>query len=56
MDLEHNQTMRCIICHNDFVGPKILAMHTMCKKGLISHHKSNDIIVVKTILMLTISL
>jgi hypothetical protein len=43
MDLKHKQIMRCIICQNDTVDFKILAMHTMCKKGLIACHKFNDI-------------
>jgi hypothetical protein len=38
VDLEHNQIMKCvIICHNDFVGLEILAMHIGCKKGLITY-------------------
>ncbi len=32
VELDHNQIMRCIICHNDFVGSKILAMCTKCRK------------------------
>jgi len=43
VDLEHNQIMRCIICHNDYVGLEILAMCTRCRKGLIAYHKSNGI-------------
>jgi hypothetical protein len=30
MDLKHKQIMKCIICQNDSIGIKILAMHTMC--------------------------
>jgi hypothetical protein len=56
MDWEHNQIMRCIICHNDYVGLEILAMQTRCRKGLIAYHESNDIIAIKNILMLTILL
>jgi hypothetical protein len=39
MDLEHNQIMRCIIDHRDYVSPKILFMYNR-KKGLIAYHKS----------------
>jgi hypothetical protein len=35
--------MRCIICHNDYVGLKILAMRTRCRKRLIAYHKFNGI-------------
>jgi hypothetical protein len=31
LDLKHNQIMKCIICHHDYVSPKILVMHTRCK-------------------------
>jgi hypothetical protein len=37
MDLDDNQIL---ICHHDFIGPKILAMCIKCKKGLITYHKS----------------
>jgi len=47
MDLDYNQIMRYIICHNDFVGPKILIMCTKCKKRLISYDKTNGIIVMR---------
>jgi len=32
VDLDHNQIMRCIICHIDYDGLEILTMHTRCKK------------------------
>jgi hypothetical protein len=54
VDLEHNQIMRCIICHSDYVGLEILAMHNMCRKGLITYHKSNGITSMKGMLMVTI--
>ncbi len=38
VDLERNQIMRCIVCHNDYVGPEILTMHTGCKKGSITYY------------------
>jgi hypothetical protein len=41
MDLDHNQIMRYIFCHVDFVDLKILAMHTKCMKGLIAYQKTN---------------
>ncbi len=47
MDLKHKQIMKCIICHNDSIDSKILAMHTTCKKGFIPYHKFNDITIVK---------
>jgi hypothetical protein len=47
MDLKHKQIMRWIICYNDSISFRILAMHTMCKKGLIIYHKFNDIITVR---------
>jgi hypothetical protein len=47
VDLSRNQIMRCIIYHNDIVPPKILAMHTRCKKGLIAYHKFNGITTMK---------
>jgi hypothetical protein len=47
MDLKYKHIMRCIICQNDSIGSKILAMHTMCKKGLITCHKFNDITTMK---------
>jgi hypothetical protein len=43
MDLDHNQIMKCIICHNNYVGHEILAMHTKCKKKMITYHKINGI-------------
>jgi hypothetical protein len=43
MDLFQNQIMRCIICHNITTLPKMLAMNTKCRKGLIAYHKSNGI-------------
>ncbi len=40
--------MQCsIICHNDTTIPKILAMDTRYKKGLIAYHKSNGITTMK---------
>ncbi len=39
--------MKCIIYHNDISPPKILAMCTRCKKGLIAYHKSNGITTMK---------
>ncbi len=41
--MDHNQIMRCIICHNDFIGLKILTMCIKCKKGIIAYHKNNGI-------------
>jgi hypothetical protein len=35
--------MQCIICHSNVVGPKILALHSRLRKGLIAYHKSNGI-------------
>lgn len=40
MDLDDNQIL---ICHHDFIGPKILAVRTKCKKRLIAYHKNNGI-------------
>jgi hypothetical protein len=39
--------MRCIICHNDYDGFKILTMHTKFRKGLIACHKTNGITTMK---------
>lgn len=39
VDLDHNQIMKCVICHTDYIGLKILAMHTNCRKGLTTNHK-----------------
>ncbi len=36
MDLQHDRIMKCIICHNDFIGLEILTMCTKCSKGLIA--------------------
>jgi hypothetical protein len=47
MDLFQNQIMLCIICHNITTLPKMLAMHTKCRKGLIAYHKSNGITLMK---------
>ncbi len=47
MDLEHNQIMKCIICHSDFSSHEILTMHTKCKKGLITYYNYNGIITMK---------
>jgi len=35
--------MWCIICHSNVVGPKILALCTKLRKGLIVYHNSNGI-------------
>jgi hypothetical protein len=47
VDLDHNQIMGCIFYHVDFVDLEILAMHTRCRKGLITYHKTNDITTMK---------
>jgi hypothetical protein len=47
MDLDHNQIMICVICHHDFIGPEILAMHIKCNKRLITYHKNNGITTMK---------
>jgi hypothetical protein len=47
MDLDHNQIMRCILCHVDFVDIEILGMHTRCEKWLITYHKTNGITTMK---------
>jgi hypothetical protein len=47
INLFENQIMKCIICHNETTLPKILAICTRCKKGLIAYHKSNGIIAMK---------
>jgi hypothetical protein len=39
--------MRCIVYHNDVAPPKILAMCTKCRKGLIAYHKFNGITTMK---------
>jgi len=39
--------MGCIVCHNNVIGPKILALHTRLRKGLITYHKSNGIKIMK---------
>jgi hypothetical protein len=46
MDFDHNQIMK-ILCHVDFVDLEILPMHTKCKKGLITYHKTNGITTMK---------
>ncbi len=33
--------------HSKIVGPKIIALHIKCCKGLIAYHKSNGIIATK---------
>jgi hypothetical protein len=43
VDLDHNQIMICVICHNDYIGLKILAMHTRYRKWLITYCKINGI-------------
>ncbi len=45
--MDHNQIMKCIICHNDFIGLKILTMFTKCRKGIITYHKINGITTMK---------
>jgi hypothetical protein len=47
VDLDHNQIMGCIFCHVDFVDLEILAMHTRCRKGFITYHKTNGITTMK---------
>jgi len=47
IDLSQNQIMRCIVCHNNGIGPKIFALHTRLRKGLITYHKSNAITIMK---------
>jgi hypothetical protein len=47
MDLFQNQIMHCIICHNITTLPKMLAMHTKCRKCLIVYHKFNGIMTMK---------
>jgi hypothetical protein len=42
-----NQIMRCVIFHSDITPPEILAMHTKCRKGFITYHKSSGIIAMK---------
>jgi hypothetical protein len=39
--------MRCIIYHNETTPPKILAIRTRCRKGLITYHKFNGITTMK---------
>ncbi len=39
--------MKCIICQNDIVPLEILAMPTICRKGLIAYHKFNGITTMK---------
>lgn len=43
VDLDHNQIMKCVTCHNDYISLKILAMHTRCRKGSITYPKINGI-------------
>jgi hypothetical protein len=47
VEIFQNQIMKCIICQNDIVPLEILAMHTICRKGLIAYHKFNGIITMK---------
>jgi hypothetical protein len=47
MTFFQNQIMKFIIFHSDIAPPKILAMHTKCRKGFITYHKSNGIITMK---------
>ncbi len=35
--------MKCILCRVYFVDLEILVMHTRCRKGLITYHKTNGI-------------
>lgn len=48
IDMNVNQIMWCIICHNHTCGPKIQTLCTKCCKGLITtYHKTNGIIPMK---------
>jgi len=43
VDWKNNQIMQCIICHQEMMGPKILALITRCHKSFIAYQTANDI-------------
>jgi hypothetical protein len=47
IDLNVNQIMKSIICHDHMCDLEILPLHMRCHKGLIAHQKTNAIIAIK---------
>jgi hypothetical protein len=39
--------MHCIICHQQIIGPKIVAINITSRKRFIAYHKSNAITAMK---------
>jgi hypothetical protein len=47
IDFTQNQIMHCIICHQQIIGPKIVAINITSRKRFIAYHKSNAITAMK---------
>jgi hypothetical protein len=47
VDMNVNQIMGHIICHNHTCDPKIIALHITCHKSFTTYHKANGIIAMK---------